>query len=531
MPVRLSSAMTADVFHHPADALEAQAKARPGDKALIFPQEPAALTFERWHAEARALARSLVALGIGPGDPVALIAENRACWAVVQMAAAACSALFVPLNTHYRRDDLIQALQLSRAKVLFAVPEFRGNPYLAHVEAARDILPDLEQVIAIGGDTARYADLIAAGETSDAALPASDPDTPAALLYTSGTTGAPKGAVLTHRAMMMNARETAARLGLTAGDRWTSIIPLFHCAGSIMNMLGCLQTGAAYVGVPAFDPVLMFEVIEGECCTALSGVPTSYLAMLDHPSRTEFDLSSLRTGTCGGADCNAEILERCAREFPIPQVCQVYGQTESATLVSAPSANDPERFATAGRPLPGYEVRITDPQTGAEQPRGEIGEIQARGPMVMLGYHDQPEATAETITEDGWLKTGDLGSLTESGHLLIGGGRLRDMIIRGGENIYPAEIENLLQSHTAIDKVAVFGLPDDYYGERVVAAVVLAAPASAADLQAFCRDRIARFKIPVEFFKMEAFPLTPSGKIRKAAIRERASDGALSSLI
>ena len=333
-------AMTADVHHHPADALDAQAQARPSETALVFPQEPATLTFGRWHADAMALARSLVDLGVSPGDPVALVAENRASWAVVQMAAAACGALFVPLNTHYRRDDLVQALQLSHAKVLFAVPEFRGNSYAAHVEAARDALPDLEHVVEIG-ESGRYAGLIASAERSGTALPARDPDAPAALLYTSGTTGAPKGAVLTHRAMMMNARETAVRLGLTAEDRWTSIIPLFHCAGCIMNMLGCLQTGAAYVGVPVFDPVLMFEVIERERCTALSGVPTSYLAMLDHPRRAEFDLSSLRTGTCGGADCNSEILERCAREFPVPQVCQVYGQTESATLVSCPSADDP----------------------------------------------------------------------------------------------------------------------------------------------------------------------------------------------
>ena len=517
--------MTADVFHHPADALEAQAEARPNHGALIFPQEPATLTFKRWHDEALALARGLVALGVSPGDPVALVAENRSRWAVVQMAAAAAGALFVPLNTHYRSDDLVQALSLSRAKMLFSVPGFRGNPYLTHVNAARGALPDLREVISLGGTGESddpYADLIAAGKTTDRALPARDPDAPAALLYTSGTTGTHKGAVLSHRAMMMNARQTAERLGLTADDRWTSIIPLFHCAGCIMNMLGCLQTGAAYVGVPAFDPVAMFEAIEGERCTALSGVPTSYLAMLDHQRRRDFDLSSLRTGTCGGADCNAEILERCAREFPIPQVCQVYGQTESATLISAPSADDPQRFATAGLPLPGYEARIVDPHSGAAQPAGEIGEIQARGPMVMLGYHEQPEATAETVTEDGWLRTGDLGYLTGTGHLVIGGGRLRDMIIRGAENIYPAEIENLLQAHPAVEKIAVFGLADDYYGERVAAAVVLSARVGAVELQDFCRDRIARFKVPVEWFEMDDFPLTPSGKIRKTEIREQA---------
>jgi fatty-acyl-CoA synthase len=326
---------------------------------------------------------------------------------------------------------------------------------------------------------------------------------------------------------MMNARTTAARLGIVAGDRWTSIIPLFHCAGCVMSALGCLQTGATYVGVPSFDPVTMFETIEAERCTVLSGVPTSYLAMLEHPRRRDFDLSSLRTGTCGGADCNPDILQACAREFPIPGLVQVYGQTETATLVACPAHDDPQRFATAGPPLPGHETRIVDAKSGAVLPAGEVGEIQARGPMVMQGYFEMRRETAETLDAEGWLHTGDLGYLTQGGHLVIAGGRLRDMIIRGGENIYPVEIENLLQQHPCVERIAVFGMADTYYGERVAAAVVLGAPATAADLQGFCAGRIARFKVPVEIYVTDAFPLTPSGKVRKVALREQAAAGAL----
>jgi fatty-acyl-CoA synthase len=296
--------------------------------------------------------------------------------------------------------------------------------------------------------------VIAEGAAHTGALPRVESTAPAALLYTSGTTGRPKGALLTHRAMLGNAWQTAQRLGFRAGDRYTSIIPLFHCAGCILGLLGSLQTGATYVGVPAFDPEALFRVIEAERCTLMSGVPTSYLAMLRHPARTRYDLSSLRAGTCGGADANPEVLAECARAFPMPGLSQVYGQTEAATLISCPRYDDPERFVTAGPPLPGHEVRITDPATGAVLPPGQIGQIEARGAMVMLGYYNKPEETAETIDEKGWLHSGDLGFLTPEGRVVIAGGRLRDMIIRGGENIYPVEIEQVLAGHPAVAEAA-----------------------------------------------------------------------------
>ncbi|MEZ5925709.1 MAG: AMP-binding protein [Hyphomicrobiaceae bacterium] len=526
--------MSEPVFHHPVAALAHQARVRGSAEALAFPSAGGRLTFAGWHDRSLRLAGGLRQLGVTRGEPIALLAENRLDWPVVQMATAALGAVLVPLNTHYRADDLAFALKASGAKAIFLSERFRSNPYLENVLAARSDLTVLTHIVSLDGAD-RQRKVIGIDDLAEA-TPLADPvttdppGTAGMLLFTSGTTGKPKGALLTHLGMMMCARETATRLGLRAGDRWTSIIPLFHCAGCILNIQGALQVGGTYVGQSAFDPENLFALIQSERCTALSGVPTSYLAMLQHPSRARYDLSSLRTGTCGGADANADVLERCAIEFPMPGLSQVYGQTESSTLITASSHDEPTRFRTAGRALPGYELRIVDPQSGTVLPADSIGEVQGRGPMVMLGYHANPSATAETITSDGWLRTGDLGYLEPSGHLVIAGGRLRDMIIRGGENIYPVEIETLYAQHPAIAEIAVFGEPDEYYGETVAAAVRLRTDVAATELVAFAADRIARFKVPARFYRVETFPVTPSGKIRKVELRQMAQSGTLTRL-
>ena len=510
---------------HPWTALEHAAQSGPEAEALVFPHQQARRSFAQYHAEALALAGALDSRGIRAGEHVALLAENRVEWPIVQMACAALGAVFVPLNTHYRRDDLAYALKQSDSVALICSTQYRSNPYLKNVTALRPELPLLRHVFTLEDD---YPKLVKEAHVFQASP--GKPEDVAALLYTSGTTGFPKGALLSHRAMMMVARSSAERLGLGAGDRWTSIIPLFHCAGCILNLLGCLNKGAAYVGVPSFDPENMFRVIQDERCTFLSGVPTSYLAMLDHPARARYDLSTLKAGSCGGADCNPHVLKRCAQEFPMPGLSQVYGQTEGGTLFVCPEHDDPLRWETAGTALPGYELRVVDPQTLAPLAAGEIGEVQAKGPMVMEGYYNKPEATAETIIDGGWLRTGDLGYLREDGRLVIAGGRLRDMIIRGGENIYPAEIENILQQHEAVAEVAVFGVADDYYGEIVAAAVKLLGPVEASELQAICSARIAKFKVPAIIFQVESFPLTPSGKIRKVELRQWAKEGRMEKL-
>jgi fatty-acyl-CoA synthase len=502
--------------------------ARDDAVALRFSESNETLSFSQWHTHALRLAGGLMSLGLRVGDHIALLAENRFEWPVVQGAVALMGAVLVPLNTHYRRDDLSVVLRRSRVRAIVLSPRFRSNEYLAHVDALRDTLPLLEFVVVLDEDAQgclSYSELLESAPPDR--LPEVKPGDIGSLQYTSGTTGFPKGALLTHEGMLKVARGAAMRLGVVSTDRWTSIIPLFHCAGCIMNLLGCLQTGACYVGVSHFDPKLMFETIESERCTVLTGVPTSFLAMLEHPDRERYDLSTLRTGTCGGADTDAEVLRCCAERFPIPHVVQVYGQTESSTLIACPRFDDPKRFATAGLPLEGYEVRITDVSTGEVLEAGESGQIEARGAMVMRGYFEDDVATAETITRDGWLKTGDLGYLETGGRLVIAGGRLRDLIIRGGENIYPVEIENHLRAHPAVLEVAVFAVSDRYYGEVVAAAVKLLQSVEAAELIKHCAEAIARFKVPARWFSVDEFPMTSSGKIRKVALREMAEARAL----
>jgi acyl-CoA synthetase (AMP-forming)/AMP-acid ligase II len=505
---------------HPWLQLSAMAESRGDEPALIFPERNRRLTFKQWYALSSRLAGAFAKLGIRSGDHVALLAENRIEWPVVQLSAAAIGAVLVPLNTHYGRDDLGFALKQSRAKAVVLSRAFRSNNYLDNVLALKPSFDHLDHIICLDeADRAvQFDTLIAEAELASGVD--LDIEKPAAMLYTSGTTGFPKGALLNHRAMAFVARTAPERLGVGDGDKWTSIIPLFHCAGCILNLLGCLHAGACYVGVSHFEPELMFRTIEGEKANFLSGVPTSYLAMLNHPRRKDYDLSSLRGGSCGGAECNPSILRRCAEEFPMRGLAQVYGQTECATLFSAPEADDPARFETAGPPLPGCEIRIIDPDSGEPCANGEVGEIQGRGPNLMLGYYEDAEATALAITADGFLRTGDIGYLTREGRLVIAGGRLKDMIIRGGENIYPAEIENLLQEHPAIVAAAVFGMPDEYYGEIVAAALMLERKTTAEELSRFCAEHIAKFKVPVRYFVTDVFPLTSSGKVRKVELKE-----------
>lgn len=464
-----------------------------------------------------------MSLGLRPGDHVALLAKNRIEWPLVQGAAALLGAVLVPLNTHFRREDLGQVLRSSRAKALVLSPAFRSNPYLEHVQTLRSSLPALECVVVLEGEApgcVRFDELLQSAPPDR--LPRVDPGDVGSLQYTSGTTGVPKGALLTHEGMLQVAKGATDRLAITAQDKWTSMIPLFHCAGCILNLLGCLRTGACYVGVSHFDPALLFRIIEAERCTVLSAVPTAYLAMLEHSGRHRHDLSSLRTGTCGGADTDAGVLRRCARDFPIPHVAQVYGQTESSTLIACPRFDDPKRFETAGEPLEGYEVRITDPSSGEALAPGTIGQIEARGVMTMRGYFGDEAGTAETLTREGWLKTGDLGYLDAEGRVVISGGRLKDLIIRGGENIYPAEIEDRLRTYPAVVEASVFAMPDRYYGEVVAAAVKLNAPVAAEALAAHCAHGLARFKVPARWFLVDDFPLTSSGKVRKVVLKESA---------
>jgi len=505
----------------------------PDQTGVTFPLADKSLSFSDWVKHSNRLANALRNMGVRPGDTVALWAENRLEWAVTQTALAGLGAVLVPVNTHFRDEDLKYVLTHSGAKVILLSRRFRSSEYLEMVLRQRTALPLLEHVVCFDDvdmpGVHGYQALIAGASEVLEAAPV-DPRSMGSVQYTSGTTGQPKGAALTFAGMMLNADASATRLQITHEDRWTSIIPLFHCAGCIMNLMGCLSKGATYVGVPAFDPVHMFRIIEQEGCTLLTGVPTSYLSMLQHPERSTFNLTSLRAGTCGGADCDPSVLAQCAAEFPIPGLVQVYGQTEASTLISLDDPDSAYRWETSGLPLPGMEVRITHPEHRQVLPPTEIGQIEVRGEMVMIGYLNQAEATQQTIDAEGWMQTGDLGYLRPDGRIVIAGGRLRDMIIRGGENIYPVEIENLLREHPAVGEVAVFGLPDDYYGEIVAAAVSLREATTPAALKRFLEGKIAAFKHPVRYFQVQQWPMTSSGKIKKRDLKEAVRKGELDML-
>ena len=515
-----------ELFHQNlGDALRYRAEVSPTACAISFPQTGEQLSYRSWRDESIRIASGLLELGIDQGERIALLAENRIQWPIIEFACALAGAIFVPLNTHLRRKELEYILGHSQVKAIFLSNRFRSQSYLSTITSLLPQLPKLKYLITLDkpkGECIDYRSL----KGPEKSITPQGGDV-CALLYTSGTTGFPKGALLSHRAMLFDGSQVSLRLQINSKDRWTSMIPLFHCAGCVMNILGCVLTGARYVGIDAFDPVSMFQIIQAEHCTVLSGVPTSYAAMLNHPDRKHYDLNSLRTGTCGGADANPQLLARCATEYPIPHLCNVYGQTESATIISCPTTNDPERWSTVGKPLDGCKIQITDPTTHQPVTQGCIGQIEAKGPFVMNGYLNNLEATKDTIDEDGWLKTGDLGQITKSGNLQLTGGRLRDMIIRGGENIYPVEVENCLLDHASVEETAVFGLPDDYYGEIVAAAVILRGITGAGSLINHCRERLARFKVPTMWFDVKEFPLTASGKIKKITLQTLATKGDL----
>ncbi|OWJ55918.1 hypothetical protein BWU74_32810 [Paraburkholderia caledonica] len=522
--------------NNPYEALLRCVEQYPERNGLVFPETNRRLSFADWRDEAEALASALYAIGIRAGDPVGIWAENRIEWPVAQVAIAAIGAVLVPLNTHFRADDVRHVLDHAKVVAVLLSERFRANEYLSIVESLRPVLPRLRAVVSFddvtddAGPVHSYSRLVREHHGRRVEAWNWGPRDCASIQYTSGTTGRPKGASLSFDGMSRNALGTIERLGVVPGDRWTSIIPLFHCAGCIMNSFAALIAGATYVGVSAFDACRMFETIQNERCTVLTGVPTSYLAMLNHPDRTLFDLGSLRAGTCGGADCDPALLERCARDFPIPGLVQVYGQTEASTLIALDDSSSADRFATAGKPLTDMDVRITHPQSRELVRTGDIGQIEVRGPMVMLGYYDDPEETARTIDAHGWMQTGDLGRLRDDGRIELTGGRLRDVIIRGGENVYPVEVENLLREHPAVRQIAVFAVPDPYYGEIVAAAVELDSPLRFADLKEFCRGRIAGFKHPARVFAVSDWPLTSSGKIMKRHLQAAVAESRLKEL-
>jgi fatty-acyl-CoA synthase len=502
--------------------LRAAAERAPDQPALIS-GDPDPARRRQWRygellAGAEQAARALLAR-FEPGDRVAVWAANCPEWVLLEFAAGLAGVTLVTVNPAYQADELAHVLGHSGARGVVLAADYHGSSLPAILASVRGRLPRLREVIPLG----EWDRFCASGGGS---LPEVDPADPAQILYTSGTTGRPKAAVLTHRGLTNNARLAGAAMGMRAGESLVNPMPLFHVAGGGLLTLGIVQSTGTQVLMPHFDPGLALELSETYRGVCFGGVPTMLTAMLSHPSLARRDLSSLRYALSGGAPVPAELVRRVEATLGIPFVI-TFAQTESSCsiTVTRPGDTPDDRAETLGRPLPQTEVKIIDPRTGVTLAPGTVGEICTRGYLVMLGYLNDAEATGAAIDSDGWLHTGDLGSMDERGYCRIAG-RIKEMIIRGGENIYPREIEAVLLNHPAVAEVAVVGVADRFWGE-VVGAVIRTtadAPPTEAELSEFCRGRLAAYKIPARWLFTSSFPLTSTGKIRKDVLSAQLAD-------
>ena len=491
-------------------ALEEAAGEHPGHEAVV--DGATRLTFAELRREAHEVARALVAAGIEPGDRVALWAPNGAPWIVASFGVYAAGAVLVPLNTRYRGDEAGHILRTAGARLLITVGEFLGSDYAAMLEGV-DGLDALERTVHL--DTAEWPAFVAAGDTVDGAeidrrIAAIGEDDPSDIIFTSGTTGAPKGAVLTHGASVRTYLSWSELVDLREGDRYLCVYPFFHTAGLKSGILACVLRGAAIYPQPTFDVPTVLDLVGKERITMLPGPPTVFQTIVNHPDLDTFDLSSVRSSVTGAAVVPVEVIRQMREVLGIRTVVTGYGMTETTGTISMCRYDDPPEVIarTVGRPIPGVEVRIADD-----------GEILVRGFNVMQGYYGNPAATAETIV-DGWLHTGDIGFVDDAGNLHITD-RKKDMFIVGGFNAYPAEIERVLVEHPAIAQAAVIGAPDDRMGERGVAFVIPRAGEEVDPdaLLAWTWERLAKFKLS-EVRIVEELPLNPTGKVQKFKLRE-----------
>ncbi len=474
------------------------------------------------------LARGLLAAGIGKGDRVGIWAPNCAEWTIVQYATAKLGIILVNVNPAYRTHELSYAVNQSGLRLLISASSFKTSDYRAMVAETAGQTPTLERVVYL--DTDDWARLVETGRALPAGVVAdrmaqTAPDDPINIQYTSGTTGYPKGATLSHRNILNNGYFTTELIHLGPEDRLCIPVPFYHCFGMVMANLGCTSHGTTMViPAPGFDPEITLRTIAEERCTGVYGVPTMFIAMQNHPSFPEHDLSSLRTGIMAGSICPVEVMRRCVDDMHMAEVAIAYGMTETSPVSCQTRADDDleRRTATIGRVHPHVEIKIVDPVSGKTVERGQTGEFCTRGYSVMLGYWDDPDKTREAVDADGWMHTGDLAEMREDGYCNIVG-RIKDMVIRGGENIYPREIEEFLYQHPDIEDVQVIGVPDERYGEELCAWVRMragAAPLDAEAVRAYATGRLAHYKIPRYVLVVEEFPMTVTGKIRKVQMRE-----------
>ena len=529
------------------ELLDRTAARFPDNPALIARHQNLRYTYREFLQEVELVARGFLRLGIQKGDRVGIWSTNYAEWVITQFAVAKVGAILVNFNPAYGTVEFERALQQSGCSTLLMTRGFRKRDYFETLfevcpEAAHSApgtlrsinLPELRHLIFIGETPAPssmlpWKEVLQMGATlPETALRSRaatlEFDDPINIQYTSGTTGVPKGALLTHHNLVNNGFQIGHGMRFTDQDKLCIPVPFFHCFGMVLGIMVCVSHGAAMVS-PAdyFDPLATLQAISEERCTAVHGVPTMFIAELEHPRFHEFDVTSLRTGIMAGSPCPIDVMRRVVREMHCSELTIVYGLTETSPGITQTTPDDPLelRVTTVGKPMAHTEIKIIDPRTGRIVPRGTPGEICARGYAVMKGYYHNPEATRQTIDADGWLHSGDLATMNEDDYFKITG-RSKDLIIRGGENIYPRDIEEFLYTHPAISEVQVIGVPDVKYGEQVMAWVKLRPGASATvdDIREFCKGRIAHFKIPRYVKFVDGFPTTVNGKTQKYKMRE-----------
>ncbi|MFD2752473.1 AMP-binding protein [Comamonas terrae] len=523
---------------------------QPGRDALVSRHQGLRYTYAQLHAAARQLASALLGLGLEKGDRVGIWSHNNAEWVLMQLATAQVGLILVNINPAYRTSEVEYALNKVGCKALVTMPRFKTSDYLGmlrelapelaqcapgRLQAAR--LPALRNVVWIDAiqdqgeeqpGMLRFSQLMAQGTPADAridAIAATLRNTdPINIQFTSGTTGFPKGATLTHRNILNNGFFIGECMRLTPADRLCIPVPLYHCFGMVLGNLACFTHGSAIVYPnDGFDPVTVLETVQAEKCTGLHGVPTMFIAELDHPRFAEFDLSTLRTGIMAGSPCPIEVMKRVVRDMHLSEITIAYGMTETSPVSCQSEADTPleRRVSTVGRVQPHLEVKIVDPATGETVAPGVSGELCTRGYSVMHGYWDDEAKTREAIDAEHWMHTGDLATMDAEGYVNIVG-RIKDMVIRGGENIYPREIEEFLYRHPKVQDVQVVGVPDVRYGEELCAWII-AKPGqnlSEDEVRDFCKGQIAHYKVPRYIRFVQAFPMTVTGKIQKFKIRD-----------
>jgi fatty-acyl-CoA synthase len=510
---------------------------QPDREALVSRHQQRRLTYRDLQRQSRQLASALLRLGIEPGDRVGIWSHNNAEWLLMQLATAMAGIVLVNINPAYRTAEVEYALNKVGCKALVTMARFKTSDYLGMLrELGRERLPQLQHIVWIDvadqGEeqpgASRFSQLLASGDPEDvrigligARLQAQDAIN---IQFTSGTTGFPKGATLTHRNILNNGYFIGEAMKLTADDRLCVPVPLYHCFGMVLGNLACLTHGSTIVyPADAFDPLAVLETVQAERCTGLHGVPTMFIAELDHPRFREFDLSTLRTGIMAGSPCPIAVMKRVVSDMHMEEVTIAYGMTETSPVSCQSGTDTPleKRVATVGRVQPHLDIKIADPETGATVQRGQTGEFCTRGYSVMKGYWGDEEKTREAVDADGWMHTGDLATMDEEGYVNIVG-RIKDMVIRGGENIYPREIEEFLYRHPKVQDVQVVGVPDQRYGEELCAWIIAKPGQSPTEdeLREFCRGQIAHYKVPRYIRFVREFPMTVTGKIQKFRIRE-----------